>query len=116
MKRLLRPLFGLCVALVLTMTAQTMAVARGADAPAGEMVLCTGSGPVVVQFDAQGNPVGPVHYCPDCALALFDMAASAGMPGLARLWSDLSLRPIQPLPGQVSDLLALRARGPPVSV
>ena len=116
MKRLLRPFFGLFLALVLTITAQTMAVARGVDAPAGEMVLCTGSGPVVVQFDAEGNPVGPMHYCPDCALALFDMVASAGVPGLARLWSDLSLRPVQPLPSLAYPVALVRARGPPVSV
>lgn len=116
MKRCLRPFFGLFLALVLTITAQTMAVARSADVPAGEMVLCTGSGPVVVQFDAEGNPVGPVHYCPDCALALFDMAVPAGGLGFARLWTDLSLRPVQPLPSLAKPVASVRARGPPVFV
>ncbi|MDA7427442.1 hypothetical protein PGB28_03145 [Primorskyibacter aestuariivivens] len=116
MKRCLRPFFGLFLALVLTITAQTMAVARSVDAPAGEMVLCTGSGPVVVQFDAEGNPVGPVHYCPDCALAMFDTAAPVVAVGVTRVWADLSLSPVQPLPVPASPLASVRARGPPVSV
>lgn len=77
---LLRPFIAFALTLSLTLTSGAMAVARGqATDVAGQMVLCTGTGagPVTVLIDSEGNPVGPHHICPDCALALF----SAPMPG-----------------------------------
>lgn len=116
MQQFLRLFTGLILALVLTVTAQSMAVARSADGPAGQMVLCTGAGPVVIRFDAEGNPVGPPHYCPDCALALFDITAPVAAPMAVRVWSDLSLHPVRPMPHLSRVPVARRARGPPVSV
>lgn len=64
------------LALIVAITSQQLAVARGtAMTAAGEVVLCTGQGIVTVAVDDQGNPIGPVHICPDCALSL--MAAVA---------------------------------------
>ena len=71
---------GLLLALLLGLTGQSMAVARGAPPPVGVMVLCTGAGPLRVLVDETGAPVGPMHICPDCALSLFD-AAPAATPG-----------------------------------
>lgn len=56
------------LALMLAFTSQSMAVARGASAATGQMVLCTGSGPVAVYTDAQGQPTSAPHICPDAAL------------------------------------------------
>ncbi len=67
-----RPLVALCLSLMLVLTSGAMAVARGQATASGSVVLCTGSGPVAVQVDAEGQPVGPVHICPDCALSLLD--------------------------------------------
>ena len=55
-----------------------MAVARGQTRVAGEIVLCTGYGISTVTVDANGEPTGPIHICPDMVLGLMaalDMAA-----------------------------------------
>ncbi|WP_306153752.1 hypothetical protein [Roseovarius sp. MMSF_3281] len=72
MTRSLRPYLALCLALLLTLTSQTMAIARGAPPPVGQAILCTGTGPVTVLVDAEGQPTGQVHICPDCALHVLD--------------------------------------------
>lgn len=46
-----------------------MAAARGANDATGQMVLCTGTGPVVVYMDESGVPTQAPHFCPDCTLA-----------------------------------------------
>ncbi|MEP3948094.1 hypothetical protein [Ascidiaceihabitans sp.] len=68
----IRPLFALCLALVISFTGQSMAVARGANDATGKMVLCTGSGEKLVYMDAQGNPTSAPHLCPDCLAASLD--------------------------------------------
>ena len=61
----------LCLAiLTLVVTAQAFALARGAAPVAGQMVLCIGTGSVTVNIDADGQPVGAPHICPDAALTL----------------------------------------------
>ena len=108
-----RSYLGVFLALVLALTGQSMAVARGMPDAAGTIVLCTGTGPMVVSVDDQGQPVGPPHICPDFAAMLFAFAAAAPL--------DL-LRP----PGRVEALVSLEqvgavslrrraamARGPP---
>ena len=62
---------ALCLAVVLGLTSVQMAMARGGGGTAGWMVICTGSGPVAIAMDADGQPAGPAHVCPDCALGLF---------------------------------------------
>jgi hypothetical protein len=52
-------------------TGQTMTTARGASAATGQMVICTGQGPVPVYTDASGQPTGAPLLCPDCVLHLF---------------------------------------------
>jgi len=65
---MVRVLSSLLLALVLALTSQSMAVARGASAATGQMVLCTGNGPVAVYMDAQGQPTSAPHICPDASL------------------------------------------------
>jgi hypothetical protein len=63
---------------VLLITSGAMAAARGqARSASGEIVLCTGTGPVSVAVDARGKPLGKLHICPDCALGLFAVDAPA---------------------------------------
>ena len=64
-------LLTLTLALLIAVTSQQMAMARGMAKDAnGQVILCTGQGAVTVTLDAQGNPMGLVHICPDCALSL----------------------------------------------
>ena len=45
-----------------------MAAARGANDATGQMILCTGTGSVVVYMDESGVPTQAPHFCPDCTL------------------------------------------------
>jgi hypothetical protein len=65
---MIRPLFSLLLVLILALTSQSMAVARGANAATGQIVLCTGAGPVAVYVDATGAPTRTPRICPDSAL------------------------------------------------
>ncbi len=102
--------------LLLAVTSLHMAVARGQATAVGEMVLCIGGGVVSVPVDAQGNPTGPAHICPDCALSMFDAVGagadqSAVPAGFARvIWPD------GPSRMAVQTRLRPSARGPPVFV
>lgn len=110
------PLLGVLMALVMALTSQAMAVARAAPGPSGIIELCTGSGPVMVAVDADGQPVGHPHLCPDYAAHAFDLACLA----------PATLRPPETLrrlhgatPAVQTHPLALprpQARGPPVHV
>jgi hypothetical protein len=64
----LRPVLSVLFALVLTLTGQSMAVARGANDATGQMVLCTGQGSVTVYMDEQGRPTAAPHVCPECVV------------------------------------------------
>jgi len=73
---LLRPFIAFSLALMIALTSGAMAIARGQSGAAGSIVLCTGTGPISVLVDGDGQPIGPVHICPDCALSLFAAVAS----------------------------------------
>lgn len=77
MKRL-GTIFALSLAMMLALTSLTLAVARGQAPAVGEVVICTGMGLQVLHLDAEGNPVGAPHVCPD-GIASF-IAADAPMP------------------------------------
>ena len=112
--RNLRPIVALVLAL--TLTGQSMAMARGATDAAGQMVICTGAGVVVVHVDAEGNPTGPPHICPDCALTVIaaleapdslDIPASGAWERARVTAHDL------PMPGEAAQIPL--ARGPPLA-
>lgn len=63
-----RTYIALLLSLMLALTGQSMAVARGAAAATGQMVLCTGAGVMAVYIDAEGNPTSAPHICPDASL------------------------------------------------
>ncbi|MFC3613930.1 hypothetical protein ACFORG_09195 [Lutimaribacter marinistellae] len=116
MKRCLSILSAYCLALLLALTGQGLAQSRGMSTAAGQITLCTGTGPVVIYVDDQGQPAPAPHYCPDFALSL--------------LGALLPERAQPPLPEEASPILAEsahiganpapiirhRARGPPVPV
>lgn len=62
---------------VLVLTGHSMAIARGMQTTTGMMELCTGTGPVMVQTDVDGNPTGSSHICPEFSLSLMDAIANA---------------------------------------
>lgn len=75
----IRSIFTVALALLVALTSQQLAVARGQPHAAGQVEICSGDGVMVVAVDKDGNPVGPAHICPDVALALM---AALDLPGL----------------------------------
>lgn len=114
-----RPLRNL-VAVVMCLAVAAMgfaaAMARG-QTQIGEQVtvLCSGGGLVQVTLDADGQPTGATHLCPDLALSL--VAAIDLVPPQV-LAPDALCTANAPHSSRASSILvphASRARGPPVS-
>lgn len=78
MKRALRLHCAVLLALLLVVTGQAAAVARGMPAAQGQITICSGTGPVMIHVDARGVPTAPPHLCPDAALSLIQSAVDAG--------------------------------------
>lgn len=107
---------ALALILLLVVTGQGLAVARGTPVAAGQITLCTGSGPVMVFVDDKGQPTAPPHYCPDGALALFNMVATVpALPPRAPRLLQVSFD-IAATPGQGRPRPGVSARAPPVMV
>lgn len=62
---------------VMLLTSQGLAAARGQARVAGEMVLCAGDKLVTVLVDEQGQPVERLVICPDMALNMMSAVAGA---------------------------------------
>lgn len=111
--KLLRPILALGLCALMALTSQTMAVARGAPAPAGMMVICTGTGPVTIQVDSDGQPTGAVHICPDCALGLFDAPVISPLSA-PHLTTATALDPFETYSEiAIAVRAAFKARAPP---
>ncbi|WP_422047741.1 hypothetical protein [Shimia sp.] len=63
------------LALVLVLTGHSMAIARGMPGVAGYAEYCIGENPVMVPVDADGNPTGAPHLCPDFSASLLTWIA-----------------------------------------
>lgn len=72
-----RPFLAVAFGLVLALTGHSMAVARGASAATGQMILCIGTQSITVYVDAEGQPTAAPHICPDCVVgAVADITTS----------------------------------------
>lgn len=77
MERVIRIYLALMLSTLLVLTGQGLALSRGISAPVGQMVICTGTGPVTIYMDEDGQPTRPPHYCPDYALMLLGAVIDA---------------------------------------
>ncbi|QBY01077.1 hypothetical protein E2K80_10345 [Rhodophyticola sp. CCM32] len=68
MSRMIRPFCAVGLALILSLTSVSMALARGNMAVHGTMVLCIGSVQVTVPIGSDGAPILQDHICPDCTI------------------------------------------------
>jgi len=67
---MIRTLTALFLSFALVIMSYGTASARGASSAVDSMVICIGTGSVVVYVDADGQPTAAPHLCPDCALHL----------------------------------------------
>lgn len=116
MRHALRPLSALALALLLVFTAQSMAVARGMQGVGGAVVLCTGSGPVTILTDSEGQPISPAHICPECTLSLI-VAVGQADAGLTHPMGRAEAL-VTPYPSitLAQRMLPFSARDPPAAV
>ncbi len=68
----LRKYVAAIMASVLVLTGHSMAVARGMTGPEGFAEYCIGESAVMVPVDAEGNPTGPAHFCPEVSFSLLN--------------------------------------------
>lgn len=100
--------------LMLALTSVTMSSNRGQTRnAAGQIVLCTGTGPVSVQVDKNGQPIEPVHICPDCALAMFAALIDPASGFLPNAEPKLVYFESEKKNLDGRHLLRARVRGPP---
>jgi len=87
MSRRVHPFWGLCAAIVLSLSAVHTGLMAGQPRAVGVMVLCRGGGivAVAVAVDADGAPVAATPPCPDCVPA---------MPGLPGPEASACARPV----------------------
>ncbi|OJI93973.1 hypothetical protein LY10_00270 [Planktotalea frisia] len=114
MKRVSQIISSLLVALVV-LTAQSAAAARTMPDASGQMVICTGNGPMMIYIDANGEPTGAPQICPEYALSLI-VAVALDAPVMSKrvVWSEL--RSVERVLKQATVRLGTpMARGPPVT-
>lgn len=102
------------LALIVALTSAQMVVARAQAAAVDRIVICSGYGVITVDLDADGNPVGPVHLCPECmaahGLAILGTPDAVARPVTA---AQRVSRPPLTLAHPKTGPQTLRARGPP---
>ncbi|MCY1127065.1 hypothetical protein OU426_09375 [Frigidibacter sp. RF13] len=113
---MIRTIAALALSVLVALTGAGIAASRGVVQGSGQvLVFCSGGGLVQIEVDAEGNPTGRSHLCPDLAahaLAALDLAA-ADLPAPQALvvWRGF------PMPEAAAALplpAAFRARAPPV--
>ncbi len=96
------------------LTAGAVGAARGQAMAVGEIVLCANGMAVTVPVDADGQPTGVPHWCPDCVLTLLTglpaapplPAAPGGLSAAPRAAAEARAVHAPPVPSSP-------ARGPP---
>lgn len=113
----LRKYISAVLALILTVSSLQMAIARHALMPVDHMVICSGEGAYTIAIDAQGNPTGEVHYCPECIAsaltAIETTAPDLAVPAATSLTLEIPAKSLQVV--QAASYCH-QARGPPLSV
>ncbi len=114
--RPMQSLVALVLAVSMTVMGYAAAVARGQTTVDGQvLVLCSGGGLVQVTLDANGEPTGNSHLCPDLAFGL--MAALEITPPDVAAPTDViseALLPLVVAERRDQARVVSQARGPPV--
>jgi hypothetical protein len=84
MTALFRSLVAAFAIVATVLTAGAVGAARGQAMAAGEIVICANGAAVTIAVDAEGNPTGAPHWCPDCVLSLLAGPIAGPAPGAPR--------------------------------
>ncbi|SHJ31826.1 hypothetical protein SAMN05444000_10755 [Shimia gijangensis] len=101
---------------VLVLTGHSMAIARVMPTASGFMELCTGTGPVMTPMDAEGNPTGPSHICPEFSLSLMDAVAPVPVLAVPLQVRGRKAEPTYEASFQLIRVVEASARAPPALV
>ena len=113
---MLRLFHALFLSAVLVVTSITFAVVRGEQHDTGrDMVICTGTGLIVLSIGEDGEPVEELLVCPD-AMSIFAAQFNAPKMPVQLLAGVLQLQRLPVLVGQGRQPLSPSARGPPLVV
>lgn len=114
MTRVFRPISAVCLALILSLTSVSMALARGDMAVNGTMILCLGGMQVTVAIGPDGDPVIEEHICPDCVVGT--LALGGTPPQTPPAPAVLTVRaPLHDLSADAEQVQRPQARGPPAA-
>jgi len=116
MTRLVSTACALALAAVFALAGMTWTMSRG-QAPAADVtVICSGVGVVAVMLDADGNPTGGLHPCPDCVAGC--VAVPVGVTSIARGAEVSRTTVILPADrhAETRNLRPAKARAPPVLI
>ena len=113
---MVRALLSLSLSLVLLVTSQSAAVARGAPHAVDQILICSGTSVITVFVDADGQPTEATHLCPDCALHLL----AALVPPITAVTQVIGLSTQLTYPAQLlrdgANRVSASARAPPLNV
>jgi len=109
-----RRYIALLLTAALLLTGHSAAASRFDRDATGQVILCTGSGPVTVYVDENGEPTGAPHICPDCITHLLDLVQ--GAPALLAPVATARKAPRLPSRAQrdAAPERTARARAPPL--
>ncbi|MDQ7069575.1 MAG: hypothetical protein Q9M48_02310 [Rhodobacterales bacterium] len=114
MTRQFRQYAAISLALMLALTGQAMAVARGATTASGEIVICSGNGPLMISVDEYGQPTGPAHICPDFTLSIISAVGDVPLFATRPTGRKNTLKFEAPVLASPITIIRAHARAPPV--
>lgn len=109
----MRPFTCFAMVLLLGYASVVLASARGQAPAVGELVICSGFGTHIVRVDAQGNPTGPAHVCPDGLASFVSVDAPVPVQPLRRIANGERLSVERAVALAEAARLRATARGPP---
>lgn len=68
------------LALILVLTGQSVAMARGMPLAAGLIEICSGGRAIMIMVDENGEPTGGAHICPEFTLNITDPVPAQSGP------------------------------------
>ena len=114
MRNQYRILSTLIMVLAIAVSGGGLAQMRATAPVVDEVVLCAANGPVIIYFDARGQPTSPPKHCVECALALTAVLTQVKPQLHYHYHGCRAFRTDSGQPHSERDVMLPLARGPPV--